>query len=188
MKSSRTARSGTTTSKRFTPLAARSFTESALASKGRFSISESRRYPARPVLGVGALIIERGRILLVERGREPLKGYWSLPGGAVETGERLEDALRREVREETGLEIEIVTLLEVFERIMKDESGRPEYHYVLMDYLCRPSGGTLCAADDASRVAWFAPEEIRALHITEGTPPVIEKAFGQLRKAERENE
>jgi len=134
------------------------------------------------VLGVGALIIENGRILLVERGREPLKDYWSLPGGVVETGERLEFAVRREVREETGLEVEVLHLLEVFERIMfehimKDENGRVEYHYVLMDYVCRPVGGTLCAADDASAVRWFAPEEIAGLKITEGTPAVIAKAF-----------
>jgi len=133
------------------------------------------------VLGVGALIIdnerENGRILLVERGREPLKDYWSLPGGVVETGERLEFALCREVREETGLEVEVLHLLEVFERIMKDENGQAEYHYVLMDYVCRPIGGALCAADDASAVRWFAPEEIAGLKITEGTPEVIKKAF-----------
>ena len=87
---------------------------------------------------------------MVERGREPLKDWWSLPGGVVETGERLETALRREVREETGLEVEIVCPIEVFERIMLDEDGKPEYHYVLMDYICRRAGGTLQAADDAS--------------------------------------
>jgi len=103
--------------------------------------SRSRRYPPRPVLGVGALILAEGKILLVERGREPLKGYWSLPGGAVETGELLEDAMRREVREETGVEVEVLCLLEIFERIMHDARGNTEYHFVLMDYLCRPAGG-----------------------------------------------
>jgi 8-oxo-dGTP diphosphatase len=113
----------------------------------------------------------------VERGREPLKDWWSLPGGVVEVGETLEQALRREVREETGLEVEILSLLEVFERIMLDEAGVAEYHYVLMDYLCRPVGGELCAADDASRVAWVTEAGLSELRITEGTPAVIAKAF-----------
>jgi ADP-ribose pyrophosphatase YjhB (NUDIX family) len=145
-------------------------------------VTDNRRFPARPVPGVGALVIDNGKILLVERGREPLKGYWSLPGGAVETGERLEDALRREVREETGLEVDIVHLIEVFERIMKGEDGVAEYHYILIDYICLPSGGTLAASDDASRAAWFAEDEVGALKITPGTPGVIAKAFDWLRK------
>jgi ADP-ribose pyrophosphatase YjhB (NUDIX family) len=147
---------------------------------------ESRRYPPRPVLGVGALIIHQGKILLVERGREPLKGWWSLPGGAVETGERLEYALRREVREETGLEVEDLHLLEVFERIMPDAEGRAEYHYVLMDYLCRLAGGTLCAADDAGRAEWFDEAEIDGLKLTEGTAAVIRKGFRWKEENKRE--
>ena len=119
---------------------------------------------------------------MVERGREPLKGFWSLPGGGVETGELLKDAVAREVREETGLEVEVVELLEVFERIIRDDAGQPEYHYVLMDYVCRPMGGTLCAADDASRVAWFGADEIAGLKITEGTPPVIARGFEWLQE------
>lgn len=132
------------------------------------------------MLGVGALIIENGRILLVERGNAPLRGYWSLPGGGVETGERLEQAIRREVREETGLEIEVLDLLEIFERIMPDVEGRIEYHYVLIDYICKPTGGALCAATDASRCEWFREDELAALKITAGTVTVIEKAFRRV--------
>lgn len=129
---------------------------------------------------MGALIIDDGRILLVERGKAPLQGYWSLPGGGVETGEHLEQAVRREVREETGLEIDSMGVIEIFERIMHDAEGRVEYHYVLIDYLCRPAGGTLCAATDASRCEWFTEEEIRTLKITAGTPAVIEKGFRRM--------
>ena len=141
------------------------------------SVPDDRSYPVRPVPGVGALIIENDRILLVERGREPLKGYWSLPGGAVETGERLEEALRREVREETGLEVDAVHMVEIFERIMADETGAVKYHYILIDYICRITGGMVQASDDASRAEWFTEDEIGALRITRGTPAVIAKAF-----------
>ena len=127
------------------------------------------------------MIVENDRILLVERGREPLKGYWSLPGGAVETGELLEDAMRREVREETGLEVDCHGVLEIFERIMPDTDGKTEYHYVLVDYLCSPKGGTLCAADDAGQVGWYSEDELEGLLITEGTPAVIHRGFAQLR-------
>ena len=146
------------------------------------SAIDSRRYPQRPVLGVGALIFDRDRILLVERGKEPLKGYWSLPGGVLETGETLAEAVTREVREETGLETEAVSVLEIFERIIRDAGGLPEYHYVLVDYICRITGGTLRAADDASRVEWVSRDRLPAYRITTGTLPVIEKGFRKRRK------
>jgi ADP-ribose pyrophosphatase YjhB (NUDIX family) len=136
-----------------------------------------RRYPERPILGVGAIIERDGCVLLVERGQEPLKGSWSVPGGVVEVGERLKDAVRREVREETGLEVEPVSVAEVFERIMSDPSGRTEYHYVLIDYLCRVRGGELCASSDASRAVWVRREELPAYRVTEGTLAVIERAL-----------
>lgn len=118
---------------------------------------------------------------MVERGHEPLKGWWSLPGGGVETGERIEFALRREISEETGLEVEILCLLEIFERIMHDADGKTEYHYVLADYICRPTGGAMHAADDANKAEWIAEADLHKYKITEGTPVVILKAFAWLR-------
>jgi ADP-ribose pyrophosphatase YjhB (NUDIX family) len=129
------------------------------------------------VLGVGALIFDGDRILLVERGRDPLKGYWSLPGGAVETGESLDAAVRREVLEETGLVIEPARMFEIFERIMPDGEGRVEYHYVLMDYICLIKGGTLCPGDDVSRVEWATQQELTRFRLTSGTLEVIERAY-----------
>ncbi len=136
-----------------------------------------RRYPRHPILGVGAIIFRRDRVLLVERGKPPLKGYWSLPGGAVETGERLEEGVRREVLEETGLVVKPVRLFTIFERIMRDEQGEAEYHYVLVDYLCRVISGSLEAASDVSRVEWVPQTGLSRYKITEGTLPVIERAF-----------
>jgi 8-oxo-dGTP diphosphatase len=144
--------------------------------------NEDRRYPTRPFLGVGALIFEGQNILLVERAKEPLKGYWSLPGGIVEAGEKLEEAVRREVREETGLEIEPLEMFEVFERIMPDSEGRPEYHYVLMDYLCRVVGGELAASSDVSQAAWVAEQDLGKYRVTEGTLAVVGRAFAKLQR------
>ena len=142
----------------------------------------SRRYPTRPFLGVGALIFENGKILLVERGKEPLKGYWSLPGGILETGEKLVEGIRREVAEETGLDVEPYFMFEIFERIMPDAERRAEYHYVLIDYLCRRLSGEPAAASDVSQVAWVAEPELRDYRLTEGTLDVIERAFAKLQR------
>jgi len=138
---------------------------------------DDRRYPKRPLIGVGAIILRRDRILMAQRGKEPLKGWWSLPGGALETGESLKDAVCREVREETGLEIRPLGVFEIFERIIRDAAGTPEYHYVLIDYLCRITGGTLSAGDDVCRVEWVRRRDLASLLITEGTLAVIHRAF-----------
>jgi ADP-ribose pyrophosphatase YjhB (NUDIX family) len=137
------------------------------------------------LVGVGALIFERGRILMARRGKEPLKGWWTLPGGALETGELLDSAVRREVLEETGLVVEPVQVFEIFERIMPDAEGRTEYHYVLIDHECRVTGGELQAGDDVAEVAWMGLEELKGLQITEGTLGVIERAFRKRRKSKK---
>jgi 8-oxo-dGTP diphosphatase len=129
------------------------------------------------------LIFRRGTILLVERGRDPLKGYWSLPGGLVETGERLEAAIAREVFEETALHVKPGPIFEVFERIMRDASGRPEYHYVLIDYVCKVVGSDVRArgcqlrpGDDVSRAEWAPLTKLDQYRLTEGTLAVIQRA------------
>ena len=126
---------------------------------------------------MGALIIDRDRILLVQRGKQPLKGWWSLPGGVVETGEHLMDAIKREVREETGIDVEPLLVVEIFERIMRDKEGKPEYHYVLIDYLCKAKGGEPTPGDDASAVEWVKRKDLASRKVTEGTLQVIEVAF-----------
>jgi 8-oxo-dGTP diphosphatase len=135
--------------------------------------AETRRYPNRPVLGVGALIYQGDSILLVQRGHEPLKGYWSLPGGAVETGELLEEALIREVREETGLIVEPTAVATLFERVMRDDQGSAEYHYVLVDYFCKVLSGEPRAGSDSAAVEWVPLSALDTRPLTQGTRQVI---------------
>ncbi|MGH9584940.1 MAG: NUDIX hydrolase [Bryobacteraceae bacterium] len=135
--------------------------------------SDNRRYPARPILGVGALILDGRRVLLVQRGNEPLRGCWSLPGGGVESGERLEDALVREVYEETNLRVQTGPIATVFERLMPDASGACEYHYVLIDFYCTIAGGDLLAGSDSAGAEWFDIDALGALPMTAGTREVI---------------
>jgi ADP-ribose pyrophosphatase YjhB (NUDIX family) len=138
----------------------------------------SRRYPDRPSLGVGALIFDNaGRILLVERANEPYRGLWSLPGGIVEAGETLKQAIEREVLEETGLIVDAHSFFTVFERILRDVDARCEYHYVLIDYLCRVIGGELAPASDVSGARWVTRDEIAGFTLTEGTLGVVMRAY-----------
>jgi 8-oxo-dGTP diphosphatase len=136
-----------------------------------------RSYPDRPVVSVGAVVIDGDRVLLVKRGHEPLKGRWSLPGGAVEIGETLDAALVREVREETCLEIEVGPVVEVLDRISRDAAGRVEYHYVIIDYLCHLVGGRLACATDADDARWVARGELQPYELTSRAAAVIERAF-----------
>src|SRR6185312_14247287 len=140
-----------------------------------------REYPERPIVGVGAVVLDGDRVLLVRRGNEPLKGEWSLPGGAVEVGETLETAVAREVLEETGLEVEVGPMIDVLDRIRVDPDGRVRYHFVLIDYLCRPTGGTLCCATDAADATWAAIDDLARFALAEATVRMIEKAVDLTR-------
>jgi 8-oxo-dGTP diphosphatase len=135
-----------------------------------------REYPERPIVGVGAVVIDGGRVLLVRRGNEPLKGEWSLPGGAVEVGETLGTAIAREVLEETGLEVEVGPMIDVLDRIRLDADGRVLYHYVLIDFVCRPTGGALCCGTDAADARWAAVVDLPQFALAEATLTMIEKA------------
>ncbi len=138
-----------------------------------------RDYPDRPIIGVGAVIVSQGRVLLVRRATEPLKGEWSVPGGALELGETLHDGLRREVLEETGLAVEPHGVLEVFDSIFRDDQGSTQYHYVLIDYLCRVTSGEACAGSDVSDVRWVAEDEIAELGLRESIETVLRKGLTQ---------
>jgi ADP-ribose pyrophosphatase YjhB (NUDIX family) len=132
-----------------------------------------RDYPDRPVVGVGAVIVVDGKVVLVKRAHEPLKGAWNLPGGGVEVGETLRDACAREVLEETGLVVEVGAAIEVFDRIMLDASGGVQYHFVLIDYVCRPIGGELRCGTDASDIALADPAALDAYELTDKALEVI---------------
>ncbi len=134
-----------------------------------------RSYPQRPIVGVGAVVIDAGRVLLIRRAHEPLKGQWSLPGGGVELGETLEQAIAREVREETGLDVHVGPIVEVLDRIMRDADGRVEHHFVLVDFVCRPLGGILCGASDADAAEWVPLDGLARYAVADVTAAVIRK-------------
>jgi ADP-ribose pyrophosphatase YjhB (NUDIX family) len=139
-----------------------------------------REFPEVPLVGVGAIIIEDSRVLLVKRAHPPLQAQWSIPGGALEIGELVRDAAVREAREETGLTVEPGELLGVYDRILRNPEQRVQYHYVLVDFLCRRVAGDLAAASDASDVRWFRRDELAALGLAEDTLDVIRKGFAKF--------
>jgi ADP-ribose pyrophosphatase YjhB (NUDIX family) len=142
-----------------------------------------REFPQTPLVGVGAVVVHQDRVLLVRRGREPLKGRWTLPGGVLEVGESLVEGVAREVMEETGLQVEPIELVELLDRIHREES-RVRYHYVIADYLCRVTGGELRAASDADEVRWVERAEWNshsALKLDPITVRVIEKGWQRAR-------
>ncbi len=140
-----------------------------------------REFPEIPLVGVGAIIIEDARLVLVKRAHPPLQAEWSIPGGVLEVGELMRQAAVREAREETGLTVEPGELLGVYDRIVRDADERVQYHYVLIDFLCRRVAGDLAAASDAAEVRWFGQQELAALNLAEDTLDVIQKGFAAVR-------
>jgi ADP-ribose pyrophosphatase YjhB (NUDIX family) len=141
-----------------------------------------REFPESPLVGVGAIIIEGERVMLVKRAHPPIQGQWSIPGGVLEVGEMVREAAIREAREETGLVVEAGELLGVYDRIIRGSDRRVQYHYLLVDFLCRRVGGELQAASDASEVGWFTRAELPALNLAVETLDVIQKGFDALNR------
>lgn len=137
----------------------------------------NRRYPEQPLAGVGAIIFRENRVLLIKRGSRPSLGKWSIPGGLVELGESLEAAVRREVLEEVGLEVKVVDLVAALDRVIRDENGQIEYHYILLDFLCEGAEGNPRAATDADECLFVALEDLSRFDLTRGTETIIRRAF-----------
>ncbi len=138
-----------------------------------------REYPDSPLVGVGAIVIDAGRVLLVKRAHAPLAGEWSIPGGVLEVGETLRQAAVREAREETCLTVETGDLLGVYDRMVLDGENRPRYHYVLVDFLCRWVAGEARAAGDAAEVRWFTPNQAAELPLAADTAEVVHLGFAK---------
>jgi 8-oxo-dGTP diphosphatase len=141
-----------------------------------------RDYPEHPIIGVGAVIVEGGRVLLVRRDTEPLRGEWSVPGGMLELGEKLRDGVRREALEETGVKVEPGEVLDVFDSIFTDGLGKTQYHYVLIDYLCRVISGEAQAGSDVSDVRWVSLEALPAMGLRESVEQVVRKGLERAGK------
>lgn len=140
----------------------------------------SREYPVRPIVGLGAIVWKDGRVLMVQRGRPPRAGIWSLPGGAQDLGETVADGIRREIAEETGVQIELLGLVEVIDSVQRDADGRIRYHYTIIDYVARWVSGEAVAGDDAAAVAWVHPDDLHRLDLWDETVRVIEKSRAWL--------
>jgi ADP-ribose pyrophosphatase YjhB (NUDIX family) len=140
-----------------------------------------RLYPEQPIIGVGAVIVDCGRALLVRRNTEPLRGEWSVPGGVLELGEKLRDGAAREALEETGLQVVVGEVLDVFDSIFTDAEGRLKYHYVLIDFLCRPESGEARAGSDVSEVRWIAAVDLESLPLRDSIRQVLRKGLSLTR-------
>jgi len=140
-------------------------------------VSPKREYPESPLVGVGGVVIHNGRALLIRRGSPPLQGEWSIPGGTLDLGETIQEGIRRELKEETGIDVRVLELIEVFDRIFRDASGKVQFHFVIVDYLCEFAGGEARAGSDVTDTAWVREEELPRYSLTEAATRVVRKAF-----------
>jgi mutator protein MutT len=145
-------------------------------------VTVRREYPERPIVGVGGVVIRNERALLIRRGSAPLEGEWSIPGGMLEVGETLLEGVQRELLEETAIEVKILDLIEVFERVTRDEAGQLKYHFVILDYLCEAVRGDAQAGSDVTDVAWSRESELSEYSLTPSAVRVIQKAFEMARR------
>lgn len=149
-------------------------------------MSDSREYPSRPICGVGVVVCKDDAVLLIQRGNPPRRGDWGLPGGAVELGETLREAARREVREECGIEIAIGAMIDAIDLMQRDDAGRLQYHYVVVDFAAAYVGGDLRAASDVLDARWVALRDLDTVALPAKTREVIEKALSRtLRVAQK---
>jgi ADP-ribose pyrophosphatase YjhB (NUDIX family) len=147
----------------------------------KFGVS-GREYPVRPLVGAGALILGDGRLLLIRRGAQPGQGKWSIPGGLVELGENVQDAMIRETKEEVGLDVEAVKLMDVFDSVTLDDQGRVQYHFVVVNYLARIVGGTVRTTSDISEARWVPVEEVEKFVLTDSFRRFFEKHKNEIKR------
>jgi 8-oxo-dGTP diphosphatase len=143
--------------------------------------TEAREYPERPILAVGGVVIHEGRVLLIRRGQPPMEGRWSIPGGIVELGETIADAVMRELKEETGIGVRVLDLIEIYEKVTHDEASAAQYHFVILDYRCEFVEGTAAAGGDVTEVTWATEQQMESLGLTAAAKRVIQKAFSAAR-------
>src|SRR5215469_1108034 len=149
---------------------------------GATETTQGREYPERPIVAVGGVVIHDSRVLLIRRGQPPLEGRWSIPGGILEIGERIAEGIERELREETGVRVRVLDLIEIYEKVLRDKQNEAKYHFVILDYACEFVEGTARAGGDVTEAAWVREEQLDSLALTTAAKRVIRKAFSAVRE------
>lgn len=148
---------------------------------GEMETTQGREYPEKPIVAVGGVVIHDSRVLVIRRGQPPLEGRWSIPGGILEIGETIAAGIEREMMEETGVRVRVLDLIEIYEKVLRDEEKEPQYHFVILDYACEFVEGTARAGGDVTDVAWVSEQQLESLALTAAAKRVIHKAFSAVR-------